>query len=66
MKVKRSIVENFIYNMLYQILVTALPILTTPYTARALGLHANGIHSYTEGIVTYFMLFGAVGTAMYG
>lgn len=66
MKVKKSIVENFIYNMLYQVLVTALPILTTPYTARVLGLHANGIHSYTEGIVTYFMLFGAVGTAMYG
>lgn len=63
---KKSITENFIYNMLYQVLVTALPILTTPYIARVLGLHANGIHSYTEGIVTYFMLFGAIGTAMYG
>lgn len=63
---KKSITENFIYNILYQILVTALPILTTPYTARVLGLHANGIHSYTEGIVTYFMLIGALGTAMYG
>lgn len=63
---KKSITENFIYNMLYQVLVTALPILTTPYIARVLGLHANGIHSYTEGIVTYFMLFGALGTAMYG
>jgi O-antigen/teichoic acid export membrane protein len=52
--------------MLYQVFVTALPILTTPYIARVLGLHANGIHSYTEGIVTYFMLLGALGTAMYG
>ena len=63
---KKSITENFIYNMLYQVFVTALPILTTPYIARVLGLHANGIHSYTEGIVTYFMLLGALGTAMYG
>lgn len=63
---KKSITENFVYSMLYQILVTALPILTTPYTARVLGLHANGIHSYTESIVTYFMLIGAVGTSMYG
>lgn len=63
---KKSVTENFIYNMLYQVLVTALPVLTTPYIARALGLHANGIHSYTEGIVTYFMLFGALGTSLYG
>lgn len=63
---KKSITENFIYNMLYQVLVTALPILTTPYIARVLGLHANGIHSYTEGIVTYFMLLGTLGTAIYG
>lgn len=65
-KAKRSVTENYIYNILYQVLVTALPILTTPYIARVLGLNAVGIHSYTEGIVTYFMLLGALGTAMYG
>lgn len=65
-KAKRSVTENYIYNILYQVLVTALPILTTPYIARVLGLNANGIHSYTEGIVTYFMLLGALGTAIYG
>lgn len=63
---KRSVTENFIYNILYQVLVTALPILTTPYTTRVLGLNAVGIHAYTEGIVTYFMLLGALGTAIYG
>lgn len=65
-KTKRSVTENFIYNIFYQVLVTVLPILTTPYIARVLGLTANGIHSYTEGIVTYFMLIGALGTHLYG
>lgn len=62
---KRSIAENLFYNMLYQVLVTVLPIITTPYVARVLGLAATGVHSYTESIVTYFTLFGALGTSMY-
>ena len=62
---QRSIAENLFYNMLYQVLVTVLPIVTTPYIARALGLTATGVHSYTESIVTYFTLFGALGTSMY-
>ncbi len=63
---KRSVTENVFFNMLYQVLVTVLPILTTPYTARTLGLHSNGIHSFTESIVTYFIIFGAIGTSLYG
>lgn len=62
---QRSIAENLFYNMLYQVLVTVLPIVTTPYIARALGLTATGTHSYVESIVTYFTLFGALGTSMY-
>ncbi|MBE6920819.1 MAG: flippase [Ruminococcaceae bacterium] len=62
---QRSIAENLFYNMLYQVLATVLPIVTTPYVARALGLGATGVHSYTESIVTYFTLFGALGTSMY-
>lgn len=63
---KRSVTENVFFNMLYQVLVTVLPILTTPYVARTLGLSANGIHSFTESIVTYFIILGAIGTSLYG
>ena len=63
---KRSLTENVFFNMLYQVLVTVLPIITTPYTARTLGLSSNGVHSFTEGIVTYFIIFGAIGTSLYG
>ncbi len=63
---KRSVSENVFFNMLYQVLVTVLPVITTPYVARALQLRANGIHSFTESIVTYFIIFGALGTSLYG
>lgn len=63
---KRTVAENLFYNMLYQVIVTILPVVTTPYTARVLGLHANGIHSFTESIVTYFIIFGSLGTSLYG
>lgn len=63
---KKTLAENVFYNMLYQVIVTVLPIVTTPYTARVLGLRANGIHSFTESIVTYFIIFGALGTSLYG
>lgn len=63
---KASVSENLFYNILYQIVITVLPILTTPYVARVLGLEANGIHSFTESIVTYFILFGSLGTSLYG
>ncbi len=63
---KASVSENLFYNILYQVVITVLPILTTPYVARVLGLEASGIHSFTESIVTYFILFGSLGTSLYG
>lgn len=63
---KVSVKKNYIYNMLYQILIIILPIITTPYIARTLGATGNGIYSYTISIVTYFILFGSLGINLYG
>lgn len=62
----KSVKKNYIYNMLYQLLIIVLPIITTPYLARILGPNGNGIYSYTISIVTYFILLGSLGIAMYG
>ena len=43
--------------MLYQVLVTVLPIITTPYVARTLGLTSNGIHSFTVVLKGYLFVF---------
>ena len=63
---KKSVKRNYIYNMLYQLLLILLPIITTPYIARKLGAAGNGIYGYTISIVTYFILFGSLGINLYG
>ena len=63
---KKSLAKNYIYNLIYQILVLILPLITTPYLSRVLGSDGIGIYSYTVSIVTYFILFGSLGIAMYG
>lgn len=63
---KKSIAKNYIYNLVYQMLTILLPLITTPYVSRILGAEEIGIYGYTVSIVTYFILFGSLGVAMYG
>lgn len=62
----KSITKNYIYNMVYQVLTLVLPLVTTPYLSRVLGAEGIGIYGYTYSIVTYFVLFGSLGVALYG
>ena len=62
----KKIVINYIYNLLYQILIIIVPLITTPYVSRVLGVEQIGIYSYTISITTYFILFGSLGSALYG
>ena len=63
---KKSITKNYIYNLIYQILTLVLPLITMPYLSRVLGSTPIGIYSYTFSIVSYFILFGALGVSLYG
>lgn len=63
---KKSATKNYIYNMLYEVLVILVPVITTPYVSRTLGAEGIGVYSYTYSIVTYFSLFAALGTTVYG
>ena len=63
---KKSVTKNYIYNVIYQILVMVIPLITTPYLSRILGAENIGIYSYTISITTYFILFGSLGVAVYG
>lgn len=63
---KKSVAKNYIYNLIYQLLTIILPLITTPYLSRVLGAEPIGIYGYTLSIVTYFVLFGSLGIAMYG
>lgn len=63
---RKSISVNYIYNMLYQVLVLITPLITTPYLSRVLGATGIGIFSYVQSIAAYFVLFGTVGSSLYG
>ena len=61
-----SLKKNFLYNILYQILIMILPLITIPYISRVLNADGIGIYSYTVSIVTYFSMFATLGVAVYG
>jgi O-antigen/teichoic acid export membrane protein len=55
-----------LFNLFYEILLIAVPLITTPYVSRVLGPDGVGTYSYTSSLVTYFTLFAGLGTAEYG
>lgn len=61
-----SVKKNFIYNIIYQILIILLPLITTPYIARVIGAQGVGMQSYTYSIANYFVLFAMLGINNYG
>ena len=62
----KSIKLNFAYNILYQILVILLPLITAPYISRVLGATGVGIYAYTYSVVYYFQLIAMLGIGNHG
>lgn len=62
----KSVKKNLVYNILYQILVILLPLVTAPYISRTLGPRGTGIYSYTYSVVYYFQLFAMLGISNHG
>lgn len=61
-----SVGKNYLYNLMYQILIMILPIATVPYITRVLGSNGVGVNAYTTANIQYFILFGTLGVALYG
>lgn len=63
---RKSVKINYLLNLGYQLLLIALPLITTPYISRVLGDYAIGSYSFTQSVVTYFTLLGCIGLGLYG
>ncbi|WP_304682752.1 flippase [Lactobacillus taiwanensis] len=61
-----KVIKNYLYNVVYQILLLLVPLITVPYISRVLGPELVGINSYTNSWMTFFMLVGQMGIALYG
>lgn len=66
MAYKSSIKKNFMYQMIYEILIIILPFLTSPYIARVIGAEGLGIYSYSYSVAYYFVLVAMLGLKNYG
>lgn len=58
--------KNYIYRLTYDLLCLIAPFITTPYVSRVLGADRIGTYSFTSSIITFFVLFAALGTNSYG
>lgn len=58
--------ENFLYNVFYQLLILAIPIITVPYISRVLEADGVGTVSYTYSLASYFVLSSLLGITNYG
>ncbi|MGE4320082.1 MAG: flippase [Acholeplasmataceae bacterium] len=63
---QKNIKNNFIYNILYQIIILAFPLIITPYTSRIFGSEGIGQINFTQSIITYFVLISSFGFNFYG
>ena len=61
-----KLAKNFIYNIIYQVLILILPLISAPYISRILGAEGIGTYSYTYSIVSYFVMFAMLGINNYG
>ena len=61
-----NIKKNFLYNIVYQIFILILPLISAPYISRVIGAEGLGTYSYTYSIVSYFVMFAMLGINNYG
>lgn len=66
MEKKKSLLSNFIYNSIYQVITVLFPLITTPYLARVLLADGLGKINYAQNIVTWFLVFAQLGIPRYG
>lgn len=62
---KKSVGRNYIYNLIYQLLLVIVPLIVTPYISRVLLPEGVGKYSYSYSLITYFTIFGALGFGYY-
>lgn len=61
-----SVKKNYLYNLVYQILIMILPLITVPYISRVLEPKGVGTFAFTSSVVSYFTIVGMLGIGTYG
>ena len=62
----KKLTSNYIYSVLYQLLIVITPFITTPYLTRVMGVTPLSINDLTGNITQWFVLFGIMGVNKIG
>lgn len=63
---KKSLVENSIYNIVYKVITALYPLVAVTYVSHILQSEKMGMVSYAQNIVSYFAVLAALGLPAYG
>lgn len=61
-----SMRANFVYNIIYQVLLLITPLITSPYVSRVVGVEGIGDYSYTSSMVMIFSIIACIGSGTHG
>lgn len=61
-----NIKKNYIFNVLYQIFLVVVPLITAPYLTRTISSSTIGIYDYINSVVGLFGSVGLLGLNTYG
>lgn len=61
-----SLKKNYIYNVLYEVLILIIPFFLSPYLTRTVGAGGLGSYSFAQSVAQYFVLFIMLGLKNYG
>lgn len=62
---KKDLKKNYVFNLIYQIFVLIVPLITAPYISRILSAEGIGQYSFTNSLQSYFTLVAALGFGYY-
>lgn len=63
---KKSLVKNAAFNVVYHMLNVVFPLISVAYISRVLEPEGIGKVAYAQNIVSYFLMFAALGIPQYG
>ena len=63
---QKSIVKNYLYNTIWNILKIIFPLITFPYVTRVLGPEMLGKVYFADSFLGYFIMFAMLGIPIYG
>lgn len=61
-----KLIKNYIYNLLYQMFLIVVPLITAPYLTRVLTSDSLGTYDYVNSVVSIITTLGLIGLHSYG